>query len=63
MASLYSTAMNYKTVASLEKLHASHDIVISDFIDWRENNEFFGEVKSPFFVSSFDACGKEKAKV
>ena len=54
---------NFKSVASIENLHVSHDIVISDFVDWRDNADFFGKVTSSFTVPSTDATGKETSKV
>ena len=41
-ASVASSTINYKSVASTEKFEVAHDIVISDFADWRDNFDFFG---------------------
>ena len=45
ISSMPSTATySYKSVASMEKIHVAHDIVISDFADWRRNVELLGPV-------------------
>ena len=44
------TTITYKTVASIEKFHAVHDITIRDFQEWRNNVELLGPIKSTFVI-------------
>ena len=39
-----STA-TYKSVASIGKINVAHDIVITDFKDWRNNYEILGDMQ------------------
>ena len=39
--SVPSSTINYKSVISTDKFNVVHDIVISDFADWRDNIDFF----------------------
>ena len=48
--SVASSTINYKSVASTQKINIAHDMVISDFVDWRENFDFFGPTSFPFGV-------------
>ena len=38
------TTATYKSVASIDKINVAHDIVITDFKDWRSNSELLGEM-------------------
>ena len=42
--------IKYKSVASFQKINVEHEIMISDFADWRENLEFFGDLVGKFDV-------------
>ena len=38
------TTATYKSVASIDKINVAHDIVITDFKDWRSNAELLGDI-------------------
>ena len=52
--------MSYKSVASLEKIRVTHEIVIRDFADWRSNVDFFGQISGSFDVPIPDTKKKKR---
>ena len=62
VSSLPSTA-TYKSVASIRKINVAHDIVISDFKDWRNNAKILGELKGTLDLPIRNDGEDENSKV
>ena len=60
-ASVASSTINYKSVTSTEKFNVAHDIVISDFADWRDSYEFFGPNSVSFEIPTHPSGGVQKS--
>ena len=54
--------ISYKSVASLEKIRVTHEIVISDLADWRSNVDFFGQISGSFDIPMQDTKKKRNLK-
>ena len=60
-ASVASSTINYKSVSSTEKYNVAHDIVISDFADWKDSYEFFGPASVSFDVPIYPSGGVQNS--
>ena len=56
------STVSYQSVAALEKINVSHEIVVCEFADWRKNVDFFGQIRGTFDVPVPDTKKKRNYK-